>query len=167
FKVAFLGEGGVGKTTIIRRFVNPCENIDNNTHHQNTMSPGDFFERLELRGKTVHLHIVDTPGESRSVFHLAESTVPLIYRALSGAVIVFDVTDRKSFERVPTWLDKVQEHCGHEIPVVLVGNKTDRPLNSWKIPSNVAAKYATNNGFLYIETSALGMCNIDEIFAIL
>jgi len=58
-------------------------------------------------GKSVHVHIVDTPGEKKSLYHFVANVVPMIYRGVDGAVIVFDVEDRISFTNVIHWLRAV------------------------------------------------------------
>lgn len=75
---------------------------------RNTIQAADFFHRLQYRGKTFHLHIVDTPGEKRSVFHQAANAVHSVYRGLNGAVVVFDVGDRFSYKNVASWIEAVQ-----------------------------------------------------------
>ncbi|KAK3741293.1 hypothetical protein QZH41_012594, partial [Actinostola sp. cb2023] len=163
FKVAVLGDAGVGKTSIIQRLLHPNDSNATRT----TMKPGDYFERLQYRGKSVHLHIVDTPGERHSIFHNAANAVPQIYRGINGAAIVFDVGWRPSFNSVTDWLQAVHDRSGHETSVILVGNKTDLEPRLWKISSQDAEAYASQNGLFYVETSAIGQVNIDEIFSYL
>jgi hypothetical protein len=106
FKVVVLGIPGVGKTSIIQRFLHP--DVPMFCTSQTTFHPGDYFERLQIRGKTVHLHIVDTPGEVKSVFHNAASEMPLIYRGVNGIAVVFDVGYRESFTQLSFWIEIVR-----------------------------------------------------------
>ncbi|XP_031565380.1 receptor-like kinase TMK4 [Actinia tenebrosa] len=164
FKVVVLGTPGVGKTSIIQRFLHPEMEMD---VFRPTIDPGDYFERLQIRGKTVHLHIVDTPGEVKSLHHSALRTTPLVYRGVNGVALVCDVGCRISFNQLPQWLQIVRDRCSPETPVVVVCNQTDKPQTQWKVSSGEAEAWALNNDLFYIETSAKGLINIDEIFTIL
>lgn len=105
FKVVVLGIPGVGKTSIIKRFLHPEMEM---RRFKTTIDPGDYFERLQIRGKTVHLHIVDTPGEVKSLHHSTSSTIPIIYRKVNGVALVYDVGCRLSFQQLSEWLQIVR-----------------------------------------------------------
>ena len=102
--MAVLGDPGVGKTSIIQRFLYPERVLDPQT---STIHPGDFFEHLLYKDKSVHLHIVDTPGEKKLALHHASSVVPMIYRGVNGAAVVFDVGDSDSFGNAIDWVDAI------------------------------------------------------------
>lgn len=65
------------------------------------------------------------------------------------------------------WHFDCQDRCSPETPIVVVGNQTDKPQDQWKVSSQEAEAWATRNDSFYIETSAKGLINIDEIFTIL
>lgn len=120
FKVVLLGIPGVGKTSIIKRFLHPELEMG---AFKTTIDPGDYFERLQIRGKTVHLHIVDTPGEMNSLHHIQSaisSAMPLLYRGVSGVALVYDVGCRISFKQLAEWLKIVRVSSVSSITVVCV-----------------------------------------------
>ena len=161
FKILILGESGVGKTSIVTRF------LDSNSPFPDvpvpsTIASEDHFERLRFRGKSVHLHLVDVGGHR---FSPAANFVPQIFRGVHGAVIVFDLTSQVSFLEVPTWLEAVKERCHEELPIVLVGNKNDEP--EWWADTRNVENFASKESLFYIEASAKSRENVDEIFSVL
>ena len=161
FKVLVLGEAGVGKTSIITRFLDP-KNSFPTFPQPSTIDTEDHFERLRFRNNSVHLHLVDV-GDRR--FSTATSFVPQIFRRVRGAVVVFDVTSEVSFLDVRKWLEVLKRGCQEGIPVVLVGNKIDDP-ERW-VNSRVAHSFAESKNMFYMEASAKTRDNIDEIFSVL
>ena len=106
FKIVVLGESGVGKTCIVKRFLNP-DALLSDQDIPGTIEPGEHFQRLQYRGKSVHVHIVDTAGQGR--FGSAENLVPQVFRRVRGALVVFDVTSQLSFLEVPNWIRVARE----------------------------------------------------------
>lgn len=92
FKVVVLGESGVGKTSIVARFLDANKQFSE-IPLPSTIQSEDHFERLRFRDKSVHLHLVDIGGHK---FTKAASFVPQIFRRVRGAVIVFDLTSQVS-----------------------------------------------------------------------
>lgn len=160
FKIVILGESGVGKTCIVKRLLNPNTPFPD-VEVPGTIEPGEHFERLQYRGKSVHLHIVDTAGQRR--FNSADSLVPQIFRGVRGVVVVFDLTTQLSFLEVRNWLAVVKKRCSEETPLILVGNKTDAG-ERW-VDSREASVFADKHKMFYIETSAKESENIDEMFS--
>lgn len=161
FKILVLGESGVGKTSIVTRFLDSsCPFPD--VPVPSTIESEDHFERLRFRDKSVHLHLVDVGGHK---FSPAANFVPQIFRRVQGAVIVFDLTSQVSFLEVPKWLEAVKEKCPVGLPIVLVGNKNDEQ-ERWVDTRNVET-FASREGMFYIEASAKSKENIDEIFSVL
>jgi len=161
FKILVLGESGVGKTSIVTRFLDSSSPFPD-TSIPSTIESEDHFERLRFRDKSVHLHLVDIGGHK---FSPAANFVPQIFRRVRGAVIVFDLTSQVSFLEVPTWLEIVKKSCHEGLPVVLVGNKNDE-LERW-VDARKVEDFALKNDMFYIEASAKSRENIDEIFSVL
>ena len=94
------------------------------------------------------LNIYDTAGQERF-----GDIGNIFYRNAVGALLVFDVTNRESFENIPTWLERLKENAGEGIVIMLIGNKSD--LNEDRvIEYNEAAQFAEKNQMGYMETSA-------------
>ena len=162
FKIIVLGESDVGKSTIIYRFINPTASFPN-VLLPSTVALAEHHERLQVRGKWIHLHLVDTAGHDR--FHNSADLVPQIYRGVEGAIVAFDVSSRLTFRETRKWVQLVREKLGRLVPIILVGNKTDEETR--QVPSERAEEFADKNDLFYIETSAKTRTNIDEIFSVL
>ena len=161
FKVVVLGESGVGKTSIVARFLDANKQFSE-IPLPSTIQSEDHFERLCFRDKSVHLHLVDVAGHK---FTKAASFVPQIFRRARGVVFVFDLTSQISFLEVNTWLDTVKELCSEEVALILVGNKSDES-ERWVEERNVQ-DFAKREGMFYMEASAKTRENVDEIFSVL
>lgn len=161
FKVLVLGESGVGKTSMVARFLDAHSSFPE-TPFPSTLESEDHFERLRFRDKSVHLHLVDVGGNR---FSPAANLAPQIFRKVRGVVIVFDLTSEVSFLEVSTWLETVKRACHAGIPVVLVGNKNDE-LDRW-VDGRKVENFTSNENLFYIEASAKTRENIDEIFSVL
>ena len=75
---------------------------------------------IELDGKTIKLQIWDTAGQER--FRTISSTY---YRGAHGIIVVYDITNRNSFQQTSKWIDDVRTERGQDVIIMLVGNKTD------------------------------------------
>ena len=152
-KVDFLGESGVGKSSLLIRF------------HRNEFSDafevtigGAFLQTVvELeKGVTVTLDVWDTAGQERF-----RSLMPLYYRQASAAVIVYDVGDIKSFQRCDYWVKTLREQEPNCL-LFLVGNKADKENRQVTIES--ANEFAKANSMLTFETSAKTNKNVHALF---
>lgn len=157
FKVVLLGEGCVGKTSIVLRYVEDKFN----PQHISTLQASFLNKKLHLDGKRVQLNIWDTAGQER--FH---ALGPIYYRASNGAVLVYDITDQDSFQKVKNWVKELKRMLGAEIIITIVGNKLD--LESQRsVAQEQAQEYAESVGAYYCETSAKTNDGIEEVFVTL
>jgi small GTP-binding protein len=127
YKLVIIGDSGVGKTTIFKRYI-----IGTKDFHdiQPTIAATPIFSK-SLNESGNKFQIWDTAGQEKF-----KALVPLYYRDSIGCICVFDVTDRKSFDNIKIWIKLFLEHCSHKISsplILLLGNKTDRPINKWKV----------------------------------
>ena len=160
FKVVLLGEGRVGKTTIVSRFVNDkCSDTGVSTV-QASMYCKKKVDLGENRG-SVDLSVWDTAGQER--FH---ALGPIYYRNANGAVLVYDITDAETFEKVKMWLKELRKVVGDSICIVICGNKADMEKQR-DMDSAVAEQYAKQQGALHFNTSAKLGTNVIEAFAAL
>ena len=158
FKVIMVGDQGVGKTSIATKFVRPSLPFQDNL--PNTTAYAEYNTRVKLKGKSILLQIVDTSGQYDTT-----SSIPQLFRGAHGAALVFDVGSLNSLVNVRQWVSMVRERCGYEIPIILVGNKTDsepREVN-FETAENVSVEF----NLFYIEVSAKTGVNIEETFSVL
>ena len=119
FKILIIGESGVGKTAIMQRL---CEDTYDNVYISTVGV--DFKPKiLNIRNKTIKMQIWDTAGQERF-----RNITASYYRNAQGVIIVYDVNDVTTLEKVDSWFNEVQERTRSNPPVVfLVGNKCDSP----------------------------------------
>ena len=116
FKVVFLGDQSVGKTSIILQFINGSFDPD----YQSTIGIDFQSKSYTVGEKSVRLQLWDTAGQER--FH---SLVPSYIKNSQIAIIVYDICNRKSFESAQAWVDKALDVRGSDILIAMVGNKCD------------------------------------------
>lgn len=115
-KVVLLGEGRVGKTSILLRYTKG-EYFDRRTP---TIKAGYLQKVIQMGNNTVQLNIWDTAGQEQ--FH---ALAPIYYRDAAGALLVYDITDGESFNRVKSWIRELRTTVGNDIIIVIAGNKID------------------------------------------
>ncbi|KAG0742124.1 hypothetical protein G6F57_009799 [Rhizopus arrhizus] len=154
FKLVFLGEQSVGKTSLITRFM--YDTFDNS--YQATIGIDFLSKTMYLEDRTVRLQLWDTAGQERF-----RSLIPSYIRDSSVAVVVYDITNRISFQNTSKWIEDVRAERGLEVIIVLVGNKTD--LNDKReVTLEEGEKKASDSGVLFIETSAKAGHNVKSLF---
>ncbi|WFD33799.1 GTP-binding protein [Malassezia cuniculi] len=148
-KLLLIGDSGVGKSCLLLRF---CD--DAWTPSFITTIGIDFKIRtIEVDGKRW-----DTAGQERF-----RTITTAYYRGAMGILLVFDVTDEKSFNNIRNWHKDVEQHASEGVRKILVGNKSD-----WEekrvVSTEQAQALADELGLTYIETSAKSSANVDEAF---
>jgi small GTP-binding protein len=153
-KVITVGESGTGKSCLIRRYV---ENTFDDSFCP-TIGVDFLFKHLTINSKSTKLQIWDTAGQERF------RTIQYIYyRGAHGVLLVFDLTDFQSLERVKTWVWEVRKYAPAGIPIYLVGNKCD--LQAKRVISKEdGGKIAESFGLQYFESSSKSGENVDKIF---
>jgi small GTP-binding protein len=109
----------------------------------------------------VKFEIWDTAGQER--YH---SLAPMYYRGAQAAIVVYDITNRETFNRAKMWLDELKRQGEPNVQVCLVGNKTDLE-SARQVPPEEAQSYAKGRPCLFFETSAKTGTNIKEVFEML
>jgi len=154
FKLVFLGEQSVGKTSLITRFM--YDSFDNT--YQATIGIDFLSKTMYLDDRTVRLQLWDTAGQERF-----RSLIPSYIRDSSVAVVVYDITNRASFMNTAKWVDDVRGERGTDVIIVLVGNKTD--LNDKRqVTTEEGEKKAKEFKVMFIETSAKAGHNVKVLF---
>eukprot|EP01100_Stratorugosa_tubuloviscum_P003733 TRINITY_DN18_c1_g1_i1.p1 TRINITY_DN18_c1_g1~~TRINITY_DN18_c1_g1_i1.p1 ORF type:complete len:209 (+),score=98.40 TRINITY_DN18_c1_g1_i1:98-724(+) len=154
FKIVLLGEGCVGKTSVVQRY---CQNQFNDKH-VTTLQASFLTKRLNLDSKQVQLSIWDTAGQER--FH---ALGPIYYRDAHGALLVYDITDRDSFNRAKNWVKELRKMLGNEVVLVIIGNKIDLEKNR-VIPQDEAEQFAEQSNAKHFYTSAKLNRGLEEVF---
>ncbi|XP_076445228.1 ras-related protein Rab-21-like [Babylonia areolata] len=154
FKVVLLGEGCVGKTSLVLRYV---ENKFNDKH-VTTLQASFLNKKLNVGGKRVNLAIWDTAGQER--FH---ALGPIYYRDSNGAILVYDITDEDSFQKVKNWVKELRRMLGQDVTLCIVGNKTDLEKDR-HVPVQEAEAYAASVNAKHFHSSAKLNRGIEELF---
>ena len=115
-------------------------------------------KNMSINDRNVRLQIWDTAGQEAF-----RSITRSYYKNSTCAFIVFDITDKKTFEDVTIWLQECKDMCYKNILIYLIGNKTDLEEKR-QVTKEEAQKFAEDNFLVYYETSALNGSNIEEIF---
>lgn len=154
FKLLLIGDSGVGKSCLLLRFAD-----DTYTESYISTIGVDFKIRtIELDGKTVKLQIWDTAGQER--FRTITSSY---YRGAHGIIIVYDITDRESFENVKQWLSEIDRYACENVNKLLVGNKSDMDSKR-QVEYEEAKAFADEHGLPFLETSAKDATNVEKAF---
>ncbi|KAI0990629.1 hypothetical protein GJ496_008571 [Pomphorhynchus laevis] len=154
YKLVFIGEQNVGKTSLITRFM--YDSFE--TTYQATIGI-DFLSRtMYLDDKTIRLQLWDTAGQERF-----RSLIPSYIRDSSVAIVVYDVSSADSFQHTSRWVEDVRAERGNDVIVVLVGNKTDL-AETRVISTEDGQKRANELGAIFIETSAKNGSNVKSLF---
>ena len=154
FKFIVIGSSGVGKTAILKRLVDDVFTGES----QSTIGVEFIATSIDVDGTSVKLQIWDTAGQERF-----RSIARAYFRSAIGVILVFDLSDRKSFEDLNQWLNDVHSLCDPNAVVTLIGNKSDL-AGQRAITATEAESFAQLHQLAYLETSALGGDNIQEAF---
>mmetsp|Transcript_7229 Transcript_7229/g.15436 ORF Transcript_7229/g.15436 Transcript_7229/m.15436 type:complete len:225 (-) Transcript_7229:211-885(-) len=184
YKIVLLGEGRVGKTSVLVRYIE-----DSFVEGRNSTLQAAYFDKtiaidasddycesaaydqqlnysnnknaVEEKRREAKLSIWDTAGQER--FH---SLGPIYYRDARGAILVYDITDMSSFLRMKSWAKELRKMVGDssKICLFIVGNKSDLAKRQRAVRRELAIKYAESVGADFLEVSAkTGDC-VDDIF---
>ncbi|CAL5978584.1 Rab1a [Hexamita inflata] len=157
FKVLIIGDSNVGKSSLLVRFA------DNSFYTEYISTIGVDYRIKTLKvpheGSTVSVKLQcwDTAGQEKF-----DNIVQSYYRGSHGIMLVFDVTNRESFDSLQKWLTKAETCAGNEVVKLLIGAKTD--LEGRQVSADEAKNYASSVGLKYVETSAKESLNVTESF---
>nr|KJB55806.1 hypothetical protein B456_009G095700 [Gossypium raimondii] len=117
-----------------------------------------MFIHLHVEGKTVKAQIWDTAGQERY-----RAITSAYYRGAVGALMVYDITKRQTFDNVQRWLRELRDHADSNIVIMMAGNKSD--LNHLRaVTEEDGQALAEREGLSFLETSALEATNIEKAF---
>ncbi|CAD6216967.1 unnamed protein product [Miscanthus lutarioriparius] len=154
FKIVLLGDSSVGKSNLLARFAR-------NEFYPNSKSTiGVEFQtqKLVIDGKEIKAQIWDTAGQER--FRAVTSAY---YRGAVGALLVYDISRRQTFDSVGRWLNELHTHSDMNVVTILVGNKTDLK-HAREVSTAEGQALAEAQGLFFMETSALDSSNVAAAF---
>lgn len=153
-KLLLIGDSGVGKSCLLLRFSD-----DSFTPSFITTIGIDFKIRtIELEGKRIKLQIWDTAGQERF-----RTITTAYYRGAMGILLVYDVTDEKSFSNIRNWIRNIEQHATENVNKMLVGNKCDM-ADKRVVEAERGKALADEYSIKFMETSAKSSINVEEAF---
>ncbi|KAK3816688.1 MAG: ras family-domain-containing protein [Benniella sp.] len=153
-KLLLIGDSGVGKSCLLLRFSD-----DSFTPSFITTIGIDFKIRtIELDGKRIKLQIWDTAGQERF-----RTITTAYYRGAMGILLVYDVTDERSFANIRNWFSNIEQHASEGVNKILIGNKCDMP-DKKVISREQGQALADEFGIRFLETSAKSNICVEEAF---
>ena len=155
-KVVLIGDSGVGKTTLIDRYV-----VDQFDQFNPPTISGGFRKKvikIPEKNAKVTLQIWDTAGQEKF-----KAIVGNYYKDANWAIVVYDTTSTESFESAKNWIKEVRETAPEDVMIYLWGSKVDLKDNR-QISLNKASSYANNNDLMFGETSAKNNIYVTEVF---
>ncbi|UJR10341.1 hypothetical protein I4U23_014547 [Adineta vaga] len=154
FKVVLIGDSSVGKSNLLLRFTRNEFRLDT----QSTIGVEFAYKQIMLSGKKIKTQVWDTAGQERF-----KTVIPQFYRGSEGALAVFDLTKPETFDHITTWIEELHRHTPPDLPIVLVGNKSDL-VDQRKVSQDQAKALAQQLNVSYMETSALNAYNVEQAF---
>ncbi|TRY57999.1 hypothetical protein DNTS_027351 [Danionella cerebrum] len=154
FKFLVIGSAGAGKSCLLHQF------IENKFKQDSNHTIGvEFGSRVvNVGGKTVKLQIWDTAGQERF-----RSVTRSYYRGAAGALLVYDITSRETYNALTNWLTDARTLASPNIVIILCGNKKDLDADR-EVTFLEASRFAQENELMFLETSALTGENVEEAF---
>ena len=157
FKIILVGDVSVGKTSIIGRYINNAFDDD----YQCTIQAEQQSKVIkEDENTSIKLNIWDTVGQEKF-----RAVTRQYYRDCHGAIIVFDLTKKKSFEQMTEWLNDIKNYGNSDTVIIIMGNKSDLTGEREVFPNEIKEKLNQfNDDYLYFEVSAKNGNNISMAF---
>ncbi|AYV78041.1 MAG: P-loop containing nucleoside triphosphate hydrolase [Edafosvirus sp.] len=154
FKIIIVGDSSIGKSSLMKRFV------DNKFDGKYDITIGvDFgYKKIQIDDKQINIQIWDTAGQE--VFR---SLTKAYYKNAYGALLCFDVTNRKTFDQIDKWLHEINSEVTDPIHIFLVGNKCDLEVKR-QVTYQEGVELAKFFKMTYVETSSKNNSGVDKCF---
>lgn len=153
-KLCLLGDAGVGKSSIVHRFVYDAFKPT----MESTIGAAFLTKSVTLESTTYKYQIWDTAGQEKY-----RALAPMYYRGAAAAIIVYDITVEQSFSAVKMWIRELKQYAEPDIVVAIAGNKSDLD-DLREIQFKDAMEYAEMHNAIFIETSAKTAVNVAALF---
>lgn len=154
FKFLVIGNAGVGKSCLLHQFIEQKFKQDSN----HTIGVEFGSKVVNVVNKSVKLQVWDTAGQERF-----RSVTRSYYRGAAGALLVYDISSRETYNALTNWLTDARTLASPNIVIVLVGNKKDLEADR-EVTFMEASRFAQENELSFLETSALTGENVEEVF---
>ena len=155
-KLLLIGNASVGKSSLLLRFSD--EQWLPEDEATATIGVDFRVHKMEVNGRKVKLSIWDTAGQER--FRTITSSY---YRGAQGIVLVYDVSNRETFDALPRWFSEIDSYVSPTVVKIVVGNKLDKEA-SRQVPTSEGAAFAERQNALFLEASAKTAVNVRETF---
>jgi len=154
FKYIIIGDTGVGKSCLLLQFT------DKRFQPVHDLTIGVEFgaRMITIDAKQIKLQIWDTAGQESF-----RSITRSYYRGAAGALLVYDITRRETFNHLTCWLEDARQHSNANMTIMLIGNKSDLE-HKRAVSTEEGEQFAKENGLIFIETSAKTAANVEEAF---
>jgi len=154
FKYIIIGDTGVGKSCLLLQFT------DKRFQPVHDLTIGVEFgaRMINIEGKQIKLQIWDTAGQEAF-----RSITRSYYRGAAGALLVYDITRRDTFNHLTTWLEDARQHSNSNMVIMLIGNKSDLEARR-DVKKEEGEAFAREHGLIFMETSAKTAANVEEAF---
>ena len=154
FKIVLIGDSSVGKTNIFTKYLNDEFDPDSKATVGVEFGTKDF----KINNKIIKVQIWDTAGQERY-----RSITNAYYRGAKGCLLVYDITNKSSFENLDKWLSELKANTDENVSVILVGNKSDLESDR-AVTLQEGKKISEFHKMAFMETSALNGNNIEKAF---
>lgn len=155
YKLVLLGDSAVGKSSLVLRFVKK----QFFEYQESTIGAAFLTQTVEVDDYVVKFEIWDTAGQER--YH---SLAPMYYRGAAAAIVMYDITNKRSFEGAKSWVKELQRQGNPNIVITLAGNKLDLAEDNRQVSEEEAQTYAEDNSCIFMETSAKTNHNVSNLF---
>eukprot|EP01122_Echinamoeba_exundans_P001353 TRINITY_DN11427_c0_g1_i1.p1 TRINITY_DN11427_c0_g1~~TRINITY_DN11427_c0_g1_i1.p1 ORF type:complete len:241 (-),score=52.21 TRINITY_DN11427_c0_g1_i1:523-1245(-) len=159
FKIVLIGDSACGKTNLLTRFSRNEFSADT----RSTIGVEFMSKLIKVEsGKHAQIQVWDTAGQDRY-----RAITAAYYRNASGAFLVYDISRAPTFKSLDKWLEDLRSHVDPEVPIIVVGNKSDLREHREVTQDQAKAWCEQNCINLYLETSALDSTNVETAFLML
>ncbi|KAH7858971.1 hypothetical protein Vadar_029978 [Vaccinium darrowii] len=154
FKYIIIGDTGVGKSCLLLQFT------DKRFQPIHDLTIGVEFgtRMIAIENKPVKLQIWDTAGQETF-----RSITRSYYRDAAGALLVYDITRRETFNHLASWLEDARQHTNANMTIMLIGNKCDL-AHRRAVSTEEGEQFAKEQGLIFMEASAKTAQNVEEAF---
>ncbi|XP_057549578.1 ras-related protein RABB1c [Amaranthus tricolor] len=154
FKYIIIGDTGVGKSCLLLQFT------DKRFQPVHDLTIGVEFgaRMITIDNKPIKLQIWDTAGQESF-----RSITRSYYRGAAGALLVYDITRRETFNHLASWLEDARQHANANMTIMLIGNKSDL-AHRRAVSTEEGEQFAKEHGLIFMECSAKTAQNVEEAF---